>query len=102
MCVLLSLVDIVVIWVLSSQCLNVPQRGLSLWANPVNVPCLTAQSSGSPPNCLHHTLDPPDHCFCLFVTPLTRVFISFISVDWEPLVYASMIKFEFLERLRQP
>lgn len=40
MCVLLSLVDIVVIWVLSSQCLNVPQRGLSLWANPVNVPCL--------------------------------------------------------------
>lgn len=83
MCVLLSLVDLVVIWVLSPQCLNVPQRGLSLWANPVNVPCFPSTLTlftasllslqDRPVNCLHHTLDPPDPCFCLFVTPLARV-----------------------------
>lgn len=82
MCVLFSLVDI---WVLSPQCLSVLQRGLSLWANPVNVPCFPStllSLQDRPLNCLRHTLDPPDPCFCLFVTPLARVLLVLFRLIW--------------------
>lgn len=84
MCVLLSLVDIVVICSVPSVSECPPKRPLplgqpcecslfTLHTDPLY--CLTAQSSGSPPNCLHHTLDAPDPCFCMFVTPLARVLL---------------------------
>lgn len=74
MCVLLSLVDIVVIWVLSSQCLNVPQRGLSRWANPVNVPCLPSTLTLFTASLLS-LLDRPRTVFTTLWTLLITVFV---------------------------